>query len=209
MKYWIPKARSLVRFIIHRCVVCKRFEGAAYRGPPPPPLPTFRVQEEPPFTYTGVDFAGPLHIRTTGSSAINKAWICLFTCCIVRAVHLEIVTDMSTETFIRCLRRFSARRGMPRKFVSDNGKTFKATAKFLRTVFKDDVVLDHLAGVGIEWIFNIERAPWWGGVFERMVKSTKRCLKKMIGQAKLSLDEIHTAIVEIESIINSRPLSYI
>ena len=88
-KYWIVKGRSLVRSTIHRCVVCKRFEGAPYRGPPPPPLPIFRVQEEPSFTYTGVDFAGPLYVRTTGSSEANKTWICLFTCCVVRAVHLE------------------------------------------------------------------------------------------------------------------------
>ena len=172
----------------------------------PPALPTFRVQEQAPFTFTGVDYAGPLYTRSNGA---NKVWICLFTCCVTRAIHLELVTDMSTETFIRCLKRFAARRGMPRKFLSDNGKSFKAAADFLKRVFKDQTVIDHLSTFGTEWVFNIEKAPWWGGVFERMVKSTKCCLRKFIGQAKFSLDELHTAVVEVESIINSRTLTYI
>ena len=205
-KYWIVKGRSLVRTIIHRCVVCKRYEGAPFKTPKPPALPTFRVQEQPPFTYTGVDYAGPLYTR---SDRANKVWICLFTCCVTRAVHLELVTDMSTDTFIRCLKRFAARRGMPRKFLSDNGKTFKAAAAFLKRVIKDQTVIDHLSTFGTEWLFNVERAPWWGGVFERMVKSTKRCLRKFIGRARFTLDELHTAVVEVESIINSRPLTYL
>ena len=94
-------------------------------------------------------------------------------------------------------------------FLSDNGKTFKAAASFVKAVFKDATVQEHLAGQGVKWKFNIERAPWWGGAFERLVKSTKRCLRKMVGCAKLSLDELQTLLVEVESILNSRPLSYV
>ena len=98
---------------------------------------------------------------------------------------------------------------MPRRILSDNGKSFKAAAKFLKTVFCDETVQKHLAGRGVQWTFNLEKAPWWGGVFERLVKSTKRCLRKMAGRATLSLDELHTALVEVESILNSRPLIYV
>ena len=208
-RFWIVKGRSLVRAIIHRCVTCRRYEGAPFPTPPPPPLPVSRVTEAPAFSFTGVDFAGPLTIRTEGPNKTGKAWICLFTCFVTRAVHLDIVLDMSTPTFIRCLKRFAARRGLPRRFISDNGKTFKAASKFLKSVFKDDTVRDHLAEKGCEWTFNVERAPWWGGAFERMVQSTKRCLRKMVGQASLTHDELITAVTEIESIINSRPLSYV
>ena len=98
---------------------------------------------------------------------------------------------------------------MPRKFLSENGKSFKAAAVLLKRVFKDQTVIDHLSIFGVEWLFNIEKAPWWGGVFERLVKSTKHCLKKFISQAKFSLDKLHTAVVEVESIINSKPLTYL
>jgi hypothetical protein len=191
-RFWIVKGRSLIKSIIHRCCVCRRHEGKPYSAPPPPPLPTFRVEEAPPFSFTGVDFAGPLYVRGNGAS--KKVWICLYTCCVVRAIHLDLVPDLSTSAFLRCFRRFTARRGVPQRILSDNGKTFKAAAKAISEV---------------NWIFNVPKAPWWGGVFERMVRCTKRCLRKILGQAKFSQDELLTAITEVEMVVNSRPLSYV
>ena len=208
-KYWIVGGRSLVRSIIHKCVICKRFEGRPFAAPPAPPLPSFRVNEAPPFVHTAIDFAGPMYLKSTGNLSSNKVWICLFTCCVTRAIHLELVPDMTTQTFIRCLKRFSARRGLPRRIISDNAKTFKAAARLITTICNHKEVKDYLSHVGAEWAFNLEKAPWWGGLFERMVKSTKRCLRKMVGQAKFSYDEMLTAIVEIEAIINSRPLTFL
>ena len=208
-KYWIIGGRSLIRSVITKCVNCRRFEGRPLNAPPAPPLPSFQVQEAPPFTYGAVDFAGPMYLRSKGEFGSNKVWMCLFTCCVTCAIHLELVTDMTTTTFIWCLKRFSARRGLPKRILSDNAKTFKAAAKLLKSIFSHQEVKDHLSHLGVEWIFNLEKAPWWGGLFERMIKSTKRCLRKMVGSAKFTYDEMHTAIVEIEAIINSRPLTFL
>ncbi len=208
-RYWIVKGRQFVRRILHGCIVCRKYEGKPYRTPASPPLPEFRVKPEPPFTYTGVDFAGPLFVKTTDPEQSGKVWICLYTCCVVRAVHLDIVPDMTAEAFIRCFKRFASRRGFPRKCISDNGKTFKSASKTIRTVVNHPEVQRHFAGIGMEWSFNIEKAPWTGGIFERMVRSVKRCLKKTIGKAVLSYDELLTAVTEVEMILNSRPLSYV
>ena len=209
-RYWILKGRSFVRQLLHHCVLCRRFLALPYHAPPPPPLPPFRVKEEPPFSFTGVDYAGPLHVKmdpqTRGS---GKVWICLYTCCVTRAVHLDVVTNLSAQAFIRCFKRFVARRGLPVKIISDNGKAFKAAAKIIQKILSHEDVAQHLSGLRIEWTFNIERAPWWGGVFERMIKSTKTCLRKTIGRAKLSHDELLTAVTEVEMIVNSRPISYV
>ena len=94
--FWIIRGRSIVKSIIRQCTVCLRYEGKPYTAATPPPLPEFRVRERPPFTYTGVDFAGPLHVKEGNNDGTSKVWICLYTCCVVRAVHLDIVPNLTT-----------------------------------------------------------------------------------------------------------------
>ena len=178
-QFWILKGRSVVKSILRRCTVCRRFEGKPYAVPPPPPLPPFRLEEAPPFTHTGVDFAGPLYVRQSDGTS-SKVWICLYTCCVVRAIHLDLVPDLTTAAFIRSLKRFASRRGLPTKMVSDNGKTFRAAAKMIESVVTSNEVQQHHMGLGVQWIFNLPKALWWGGIFERLIGSTKHCLRKVI-----------------------------
>ena len=92
--------------------------------------------------------------------------------------------------------------------VSDNAKTFVSAAQLIDNVLMSPDVQQYTAGMKIKWVFNLEKAPWWGGFFERMVQSVKRCLKKTVGKAKLTYDELLTALTEVEAIVNSRPISY-
>ena len=226
-RFWIPQGRALVRSFIHQCVICRRYAVSSYKAPSAP-LPDFRVQQSHPFAAVGVDYAGPLMIKhhavcthttcpahtsyrgkqNTYTLCNGKAWVCLFTCCVTRAVHLEVVTDLSSQSFLKCLKRFISRRGLPSRIVSDNGTTFKGAAKSIRAIMEHPEVQRFVSGANIKWTFNIERAPWWGGFFERMVQLMKRCLRKLVGQAKLTYEELTTGMAEVELILNSRPLTY-
>ena len=139
---------------------------------------------------------------------MRKVYIALFTCCVTRAVHLELVEDLCIEIFKRCLRRFIARRGVPTLMVSDNAKTFKGIDKELRVLYSHPLVREEMENRRIQWRFNLERAPWWSGFFERMVGSVKRCLRKVLGNARLSFVELLTVLSEVEATLNARPLTY-
>ena len=146
-RYWIPQGRAFVREYINHCVICRRFSASHYKPPPPPPLPDFRVKRSAPFSAVGVDYAGPLTVKQTvltsstaclkgGRNAYTsysvKIWVCLFTCCVTRAVHIELVTNLSSNSFLDCFKRFVSRRGLPSLIISDNGTTFQSAAKTLR-----------------------------------------------------------------------------
>ncbi len=165
--YGVIRGRQFVRKLIYHCCVCRRLEGRPYQGVPPPALPDLRVRRSRPFQYAGVDFAGPLYIKRSTASDSPKAWLCLYTCCVTRAVHLELVPDLNAATFLRSFKRFTARRGVPAKVLSDNAKTFKSADRIIRSVLSESTVEKHFLKLRIEWVFNLEKAPWWGGIFDQ------------------------------------------
>ncbi|XP_052212129.1 uncharacterized protein LOC127831175 [Dreissena polymorpha] len=205
-KYLIPAIRRCVQQVLKKCVPCRRVVGKPYSAPDPPPLPAVRVEKADPFTVTGVDFSGALQVRGTDGQD-TKAYICLFTCASIRAVHLELVPDLST--FLQAYRRFCSRRSVPRMMISDNGTTFVGAANQIKNLFASERIHTELSRRGTEWRFIIKRAPWYGGWWERLIGVTKTSLKKVLGRSYVDYHTLSTVITEIEAVINDRPLTYI
>ncbi|XP_065917547.1 uncharacterized protein [Dysidea avara] len=205
--YWIPSARQLVRQLIRKCVSCRKVSGKPYMVPEPPPLPLDRVKEGKPFDVTGVDFTGALHVKNNGTE--EKVYICLFTCGLSRAVHLEVVCDLSVETFLRAFRRFVSRKSLPQVMISDNASTYVSASKELEQIFTSDKLGKSLNAKGVRWKFIPKRAPWYGGFWERLIGITKTVLRKVLGKSFITLEVLQTLIVEVEAVLNDRPLTYL
>ena len=141
-----------------------------------------------------------------GAKCDKNVWVCLYTCCTMRAIHVDVVLNLSCSSFIRSFRRFTARRGTTHRMISDNGSTFTSAAKAIRSIVTDKTVSEYMLGRSVEWCFNVEKAPWWAGILERMISLTKQCLHKTMGRSKFTYDELMTAVTKVGSILNSRPL---
>ncbi|XP_060597240.1 uncharacterized protein LOC132751135 [Ruditapes philippinarum] len=211
-RFWILHGRATVKRVLNKCVVCRRHEGGCYKMPPLCCLPRSRVTESVPFSRTGLDCFGPVYLKTTTGDE-KKAWVCLLTCLVTRAVHLELFCDMTTEEFLLGYRRFIAQRGTPSHIISDNAKQFKAASlvidKIWHCILHSHEVQSYSANANIQWKFIIELAPWMGGFYERLVGLVKRSFRKAVGRKRLTIIQAQTLIKEIEAVVNSRPLVYI
>ena len=144
---------------------------------------------------------------------IKKVWICLFTCLATRAIHLELVHDMTTDEFVLCFRRFISQRGCPAEITSDNAMCFKAASQTLdsawRKITKCKEIQNYATSVGLKWVLIVELAPWMGVFYGRLVGLVEKALRKTLGRKLLSLIQMQTLIKEVEAVLNLRPLVYV
>ena len=146
-RFWILKGREAVKRCIRQCVVCRKVDGKTYSPACIPDLTSYRVSEDPPFSHTGLDFAGPLCIKPThekqdqtANSEATKVYILLMTCASTRGIHLELTRGLSVPAFLLAFRRFVSRRGLPATLISDNAKTFKSASNELKKVVRSEEV---------------------------------------------------------------------
>lgn len=203
--YWPLHGRLIARSVVKNCVDCVRARPT-FQYPLMGSLPKERVVCTRPFTNTGVDFAGPLIIRSgIRGRPGKKAWIAIFVCFSTKAAHIEVVEDLTTGAFIAALRRFCSRRGKPYTIWSDNATNFVGAKRELAIYTKD--IESQIANDGIIWHFIPPSTPHFGGLWESCVKSAKHHLTRVLKEAHLTLGELQTLLCQIEACLNSRPLS--
>ncbi|XP_055691286.1 uncharacterized protein LOC129794555 [Lutzomyia longipalpis] len=211
-RLWPLGGRKLTRDAVKNCIRCIRFKprlGEQFMGD----LPSARVNFNSPFHNTAVDYCGPVWIRPNlkRGGTPRKAYVCVFVCLTTKAVHLELVNDLTCEAFIAALRRLVGRRSAPLHIYSDNATNFTAANKELQSLLEAEdfqrKLTSEAASMGVTWHFQPPRAPHHGGLCEAGVKSLKHHLVRIVGDRYFTYEEFYTILVQIEGILNSRPLT--
>ncbi|XP_070517413.1 uncharacterized protein [Cardiocondyla obscurior] len=216
-KFWLLDGRNQVRSIIRSCIRCRRFtpDTITYKMGN---LPSSRIQRATPFDNTRIDFCGPFYIKEKKyrNRSRIKVYVCVFVCMVVKAIHLELVSDLSTDGFLATFRRFTARRGVPSNVYSDNGSNFVGANNEIKVLYallnSDDhknSIYNHAIEKRISWHFIPPAAPHFGGLWESSVKLFKHHYKRVIGDSLFTFEELNTFTAEIEGILNSRPITCI
>lgn len=213
-KFWPLNGLRETKRSVRECMHCFRFR-ALPANQIMANLPKDRVLESRPFQRVGIDFGGPFLIK---SSRLRKApsikgYLALFVCMTTKAVHLELVTSLSTEAFLMTLKRFVSRRGNPSTIYSDNATNFVGAKNHLHDLYlffqkneTSTIIREFLSQNETEWKFIPPRSPHWGGIWEAAIKSAKYHLNRLVGSTQLTYEELSTILCQIEAIMNSRPL---
>ncbi|XP_061710770.1 uncharacterized protein LOC133520395 [Cydia pomonella] len=209
-EYWPIGGTNLAKACFQKCLKCVRMRGQVI-APLMGNLPASRLIPGMPFKTVGVDYAGPLTSasRQGRGCRLVKVYIAIFVCFTTKAVHLELVGDLTSDSYLSALRRFVSRRGLPTDIYSDNGTSFVGAYNELSKFLKSncDSLAEAAAHEKINFHFIPAYSPHSGGLWEAGVKSTKFHLKRVLGDCNLTYELLNTVLVQIEAVLNSRPLT--
>jgi len=209
--YWIIAAREAIRNWENKCMFC-RLRKVGHAGQIMAPLPEIRTRLSlRAFSQTSVDYGGPFITKQGRGKTRQKRYLCLFTCLSTRAVHLELAYSLTTDSFLNAFFRMTSRRGLPQDMLSDNGTNFVGADNELKELvarLDKDKIVNSTANHGVKWHFNPPSAPHFSGVHEIMIRAAKRAIHNILGSADITDEELMSAIVGAEGLINSRPLTY-
>ncbi|XP_026331205.1 uncharacterized protein LOC113238591 [Hyposmocoma kahamanoa] len=209
-RYWLLRLRPTVKSVASGCMLC-RIRKCKPQVPRMGDLPKARVaHHQRPFSYCGLDLFGPMEV-TVGRRR-EKRYGVLFTCLTVRAVHIELVSSLTSDTLIMALRRMAARRGWPRHLYSDNGTNLRGADTELRRSVQEldtEKLKCHGVNKGMEWTFIPPASPHWGGAWERLIRKVKTSLKVILNERAPRDEVLNTLMAEVENIVNSRPLMHV
>ncbi|XP_033212219.1 uncharacterized protein LOC117169820 [Belonocnema kinseyi] len=213
--FWVTSGRNTVKRVIYKCVTCARINPSIPQyimGD----LPKSRLSLERPFLVCGIDYCGPFYIKERRHRNRNKikTFAAIFVCFATKAVHIELVSDLSTEAFMAALRRFFSRRGLSSDLYSDNATNIVGAKNEIVDI--QNLLSSHehnksvertLTNDNIAWHVIPPRSPHFGGLWEPAVRSFKHHLLRVVANTLLIHEDLLTLTTEIEAILNSRPLT--
>ena len=210
-RFHIVGHRRIIRAITRGCVTCRRISVQPHGS-----TSMRRVTPDSVFDRVGIDYVGPVYLKygSICKPTVVKAYICVFVSLSVKAVHFELVSNLTSDAFVATLRRFITSRGKPTLIWSDHGSNFvgasrelKELTKFLDLQKSQGDISQFCSTQNIQWKFIPEHSPHFGGIWEAAVKSTKLHLRRVIGNIKLTFEEFMTVLCQVEACLNSRPLT--
>ncbi|CAI5683011.1 unnamed protein product [Oreochromis niloticus] len=207
--FWVIGGSKLVAKMIHTCVLCRKLRRPT-ESQRMAELPKERLEASAPFTFSGMDCFGPFIVKTARKE--HKRYGLIFTCLYSRAVHIEMLEDLSTDSFINALRCFISLRGAVQQLHCDQGSNFVGARNEFKEALKqcDTKQLEtFLSEKQCEFVFNAPSASHAGGVWERQIRTVRNVLNATFAQCPGRLDDasLRTLLCEAMAIVNSRPLS--